>query len=382
MFIFSVLPAPAAPIARCGKRVLAYYPDWVSDYKSDKIPYSLLSHICHAFMIPGIDGSISGPTLEPALITNAHANNVKVLVSVGGATVDTSIFSSLMSDSDDRGQLIDNLYNFCAINGYDGVDIDWEYPANNTDMVNLNYFMEELREKFDESPDPAPSWEIAMAVNGSEWSGKYYDYNTLNNYVDFYNLMTYDMHGPWSNHSGHNSPVYTGNDPYDSLSCESYMDYMLVTKGVPAGKINMGIPFYGYLFTTVENLFDSCGGSCPATQSAYKDIIPLIGNGWTYNWDATSLVPYLTYDPGVRIIVYDNASSISKKVNYALATRNAGGVFMWEITQDYTAGTQPLMDAMYNAVDSYCDNLKPKMPWLFLLLSNNDQITAFPDHYR
>jgi GH18 family chitinase len=356
------------------KRILAYYPDWVAEYKADKIPYRQLSHICHAFMIPDMDGNVSGPTDEPALITNAQYHNVKVLVALGGASVDGSVFSTLMADPTARQRLVNNLYNFCTTNDYDGVDLDWENPGpeSEDDKENLKDFVQELRQKFD------TSLEISIAVIGKHWSGQYYNYNELNEYVNFYNLMTYDMHCNESNRSGHNSPIYTGNDPEpkEGLSCEAYMDYMIVKRGIPSGKINMGIPFYGHEFTSVENLFDSCIGGCPATPRAYKDIIPLIGNGWTYNWDAASLVPYLTYDSGLGIISYDNASSISEKVDYALKTRNAGGVFTWEITQDYTGGNQPLMDAMYNAV------LPPKaMPWLLLLLGEDTADQTFLDHF-
>ncbi len=204
-------------------RLLAYYPDWVSTYKYDKIPYSKLTHICHAFMEPDANGNISGPNVESGLITNAHANGVKVLVSVGGAAVPSSTFSTLMNNPTARNNLINNIYNFCATYGYDGADIDWEYPQNSTDQSNLNTFISALRNKFNTSPQPAPSWLITMAVPGGSWGCQYIDFSYLNAYVDFYNVMTYDMHGSWSNHSGHNSAIYRGSDPCTSANCESYI---------------------------------------------------------------------------------------------------------------------------------------------------------------
>jgi len=305
-------------------------------------------------MEPDTNGNVSGPAVESGLITNAHSNGVKVLVSVGGAAVPSSTFSTIMNNPTARNNLINNIYNFCATYGYDGADIDWEYPQNSTDRTNLNTFITDLRAKFNSSPQPAPTWLITMAVPGGSWGCQYIDFSYLNSYVDFYNVMTYDMHGSWSDHSGHNSAIYRGSDPCTSANCEAYMNYIINTRGVPSQKVNMGMPFYGYEFTTTENLYDSCGGNCPANYTAYSTIASLVGNGWTYYWDSASLVPYLRKDSGAGVMSYDNPASIEQKVYYALITRSAGGVFMWEITQDYISGTQPLMNAMYNAYINVC----------------------------
>lgn len=343
--------AMAAPSCN-GKRILAYYPDWQS-YKQDKIPYSKLTHICHAFTEPNTSGVLNGPTIETNLITNAHANGVKVLISVGGAAVPASTFSTLMNNTTARNNLVNNLYNFCATYNYDGVDMDWEYPGNTTDEGNYNTFMAALRNRFNTSPSPAPTWLITSAIPGG-YGIDYFDFPTLNNYVDFWNVMTYDMHGGWSGHAGHNSSINRGSDPDAGLNCVSYINN-IIAAGIPAAKINLGVPFYGYNFPTAEDLNGGCSGGCGgAYQMAYSDIAPLIGNGWTYYNDAASQVPYLRNNAGAGFISYDDPASIAAKVDYAMSTRGLGGVFMWEITQDYTAGNQPLMDSMYNRFMTYC----------------------------
>ena len=342
------------------RRFLAYYPYWVSTYRADKIPYNRLTHICHAFVQPQANGSLFAPSgyLEPALITNAHAAGVKVLVSIGGADeVARQNFVTIAASASLRTAFANAVEAFCRTYGYDGADIDWEFPQNATERTNQNLLIQAVRDKFNSSPAPAPSWEITMAISPGNWYGQWNDYSYLNNVVNFYNLMTYDYHGEWSSHSGHNSPLYRGTDPLDGENIDWSHNYMTVTRGVPASKMNLGVPFYGYRFPNSETLYD--GFVSGATQMNYNTITPLIGSGWTYNWDSGSYVPYLTYNSGAGLICYDNPSSVSEKVNYALNLKGYGGIFMWEITADYSAGSQPLFDAMWNSYASFCGLTTP-----------------------
>ncbi len=366
---FSPTPSGTFDIKTCGIRLVAYYVDWDVNYRADKIPYDKLTHINHAFIWPNADGSLGyGPSyLEPQLITSAHNKGVKVLPSIA-----TGAFSSVVADAGLRSTLINNIESFIRTNGYDGIDIDWEGPQNATDRENLNLFIQGLRQKFNTSPAPAPSWFITMAVGGTDYYGQWYDYATLNNYIDFYNLMTYDMHGAWNSYAAHNAPLFRGSNPYDSLTCETEVNYLVQTRGIPANMINMGMPFYGLNFTNASDLYAFCNGSCTVQTPMFYEIYPLIGNGWTYNWDSGSLVPYLIKDNGDGVISYDNEISISGKVNYALSTRNLGGVFMWHLSGDYISGNQPLFNAMYEACRNECLGVTPTFtstatfaPWQF-----------------
>lgn len=334
------------------KRLLAYYAYWNDNYRAAQIPYAKLTHIAHAFLIPEADGSLTAPDgyLEPVLIANAHAAGVRVLASVGGAS-DSGNFSSIAATESLRAAFANHVQEFVRANGYDGVDIDWEFTANATDRANLNLLIQALREKFDASPAPAPSWLITMAVSPGDYYGQWNDYATLNHFVDFYNLMTYDFHGSWFKHSGHNAPLLRGNDPRAHGSVADGLTYMLDERAVPAAQINVGVPFYGYNFYHSEKLYDRCNRDCSTTYMGYNEIAPLIGNGWTRYWDGASKVPYLRKDSGAGMLTFDNARSIKKKVNYALDTRGVGGVFLWELSQDVMPHRkQPLLHALYKAV--------------------------------
>lgn len=332
------------------KRLLAYYAYWNDNYRAAQIPYSKLTHIAHAFLAPGADGSLKVPDryLEPAHVSNAHAAGVKVLASVGGAD-DSANFPVIAASPSLRTTFADNVEQFLRANEYDGVDIDYEFPQSSADRANLNLMIQVLRDKFNASPAPAPSWLITMAVSADDYYGQWNDYATLDGLVDFYNVMTYDFHGSWSDHSGHNSPLYRGNDPQPDGSVADALDYMLNDRHVPAAQMNVGVPFYGYNFVYSEKLYDNCHGDCSTKQFDYRKIPAKIGHGWTYYWDSASQVPYLRKDKGTGVLTFDNPRSIRKKVNYALHTRGVGGVFLWELSEDYSNQQQPLLNALYNA---------------------------------
>ncbi|MCE5300424.1 MAG: glycoside hydrolase family 18 protein [Spirochaetia bacterium] len=356
--------ATITPTTQMCKRLLAYYPYWEPGYKQDKLPYNKLTHICHAFVQPQANGSLVAPSgfMEPGLLTGAHANGVRVLVSIGGADETArQNFVTIAASEALRSAFADAVEAFCRTNGYDGVDLDWEFPQNATQRSNQNLLVQAVRTKFNSSASPAPSWEISMAVSPGNWYGQWNDYTVLNSYISFYNLMNYDYHGSWSDHSGHNAPLYQGTDPYTGENVDWSSSYMTVTRGVPASMINMGLAFYGYRFPNSEALYDNCGGSCaPGTSQVNYRVIPaLIGAGWTYNYDAASHVPYLTYDSGTGIITYDNPASIAEKTGYALSSKGFGGVFMWEITGDYSSGSQPLMDSLFTAYSAFCSAATP-----------------------
>jgi GH18 family chitinase len=288
--------------------------------------------------------------LEPALITNAHANGVKVLASIGGqSATSTKGFVAISASPSLRKTFANNIYNFLLANGYDGVDFDWEFPSNATEKANQNLLIQEVRNKFNSSPSPAPSWEISMAVSPGDSWGQWNDYTTLNNYVNFYNIMFYAYSGSWSSIASHNTPLYQGSSAYAEKNIAWGLKYATSTRGIPPEKINFGLHFAGQQFPTAKTLYETIPKD--AFGLLYKQIAPLVGAGWTERYDAGSQVPYLTKDTGVGIISYDNPASIATKVNYALD--NSGGVFVWHMSADYYAGTQPLFNSLRSAYDAW-----------------------------
>ena len=223
LFLALALLAPQAlSSAACPRISMAYYTSWSKwTYPSSAIPYSKLTHICHAFLQENADGSLTIPAdlLDANLITQAHANGVKVLISVGGASW-SGAFPALAASAAARANFANQIEAFCRTYGYDGVDVDWEFPDDGTKSGNFDLLMQDLRNKFNSSAAPAPSWLITSAVSADLYYAGFLHLNTLKNSMSFFNIMSYDYHGPWSNHSGHNAALYPSSMEWGGAHCQ------------------------------------------------------------------------------------------------------------------------------------------------------------------
>lgn len=360
------------------KRVLAYYAGWSSGtYGAAQVPYTKLTHICYAFITPNSDGSLNtsglyNTTDGASLISNAHAKGVKVLISVGGASVSASTFSTLVASSTARANFVTQVYNFCTTYGFDGVDIDWEFPQSSADRANYDLLLQALRTQM-----PSPTYLISAAVSPTSYYAGFLDLGTMKNYMDFFNIMTYDYHGSWTNHSGHVAPLYeaSGEAPFnhpDADGSDGVAYYE--SQSVPASQINYGLAFYGYSFNT-SDIYQSCGGNCSTSTYTYATIASSFLPTWTYRWDNSADSPYLLN--GTSTISYDDPRSIAIKANWALTNANLGGVFMWSLNDDYIGpGNQPLLDQMVAAA-ALCGSATPT-PYYTTTPFPTDTLTITP----
>jgi len=337
------------------KRLLGYYAEWSKyndpPYSANQIPYHKLTHIAHAFLRldAKADGTLELPAgmIEPALISKAHAAGVKVLVSIGGGNgTQGPRFNRMVAVEAYRRAFSRNVHAFLKKYGYDGVDIDWEVP-NAEDRKHCTALMQELRHEL-----PAPQWLITMATpSDPRVRGLGFDIPALAPLVNFMNVMTYDVHGTWSDHSGHNSPlIQNPNDPGQEGSLKTSMDLYEKGYGVPPDKLNIGTGFYGYEFNGTSALWQDCS-RCAITSRNYGTYIkPRIDQrGWNSYFDNVAKAPYLLNVNVPAFITFDDAASTGRKTRYVLKKRGFGGVFMWEISEDYDGQSQDLVSAMYRA---------------------------------
>jgi len=335
------------------KRLLGYYTSWskynAPPYSSAQIPYFKLTHIAHAFVLltAAADGSLQIPSgmLEPALISRAHKAGVKVLVSIGGGDgIQGPRFNQMASSESSRQNFVANVLNLVTKAGYDGVDIDWEVP-DAVDANDCTTLMQELRNGM-----PSP-WLISMAVTADPQNyGQGFNIPALAPIVDFFNVMTYDFYGPWSGATGLVSPLLQDpGDPEQVGSVKTSMDLYQNQFGVPLSKLNIGTPFYGYEWDGVDTNWTSCA-SCASSSQSYGTYIQQRINQrrWAFGYDKAALAPYLTNATLPGFITYDGVTSTGRKVGY-VKTRGFGGVFMWELSQDYDGKSQDLLNAMYQA---------------------------------
>ncbi|MDZ7314739.1 MAG: glycosyl hydrolase family 18 protein [candidate division KSB1 bacterium] len=349
--------------------VIGYYPSWNrASFPASAVDFGRLTHLMHAFAWPQSDGSLAyyPQLLDPELNARAHAAGKVILLSLGGWG-NSAGFSPVAADSALRRRFVDELCAFILEHQYDGVDIDWEFPASAADRANMVILVKELREKFNQLARPQKLW-ITMAVSAGDYYGQWFDYKRLLPYVDFFGCMTYDFHGPWTNHAGHNSPLFPSGGDIDG-SVSSGVAY-LKSRGLPNEKIVIGVPFYGREFNASRLYGPSTGGDI---TYPYSQIVKFLAAGWLYHWDSVAQVPYLTNPDATRLITFDDTASVRLKAEYALKQKLAG-VMIWALGQDYLNGRQPLLGALTAPILSATVAAAPS--------SNRFDLTIFPNPFN
>jgi len=168
------------------------------------------------------------------------------------------------------------------------------------------------------------------------------DYEILQNYVDWFSMMGYDFHGGWTSHAGHNAPLYPSPPGDPEGACDTGINYLLTTRGIPQNKLNLGVPFYGREFMATDINGPSTGGD---TFHYFDAIGDSLTNGWEYHWDDLAQVPYAQNAAHTKLITFDDTTSLSIKAQYVL-DRQLGGVMIWALGQDGIGNNQPLLTAL------------------------------------
>ena len=337
------------------QRVVGYYPQWVqSSLPISSIDFSVVTHVNHAFAWPDEDANIQSYS-NMFNVSNAqtiHSQGAKFLLSLGGWGNDVG-FESVVSSPSLRNDFINNLIDICDNYGYDGVDLDWEHPNSTQNRQYLNLLVAEMDSMFNDFDSELL---ITMAVPISNWSGQWYDFNFLKSHIDFFNAMTYDIHGGWSAHAGHNSPLFQSPPGDSDGSCSTGIGYLATTRGIPREKLNLGVPFWGKKYSTYD-INQSFSGT--VEDMWYHEIVPLIDNGWSYHWDSNAFCPYLIKDDASKIITFDNPESIGFKCEYA-KTQNLGGVMIWALGYDIVNGGQELIQSIgENYLENDSEHINP-----------------------
>jgi chitinase len=335
------------------KRLIGDYGYWsrtqTPPYSSDQIPFNKVTHINHAGVSFDANGNLIIPSgfIEKALLTKAHNHGVKVLLLLGGD------FTGMETTTGGLAALQQNLQAFIQEYGYDGVDIDWEYPSSPQDTAFFHALMLGLR-----SILPTPQYLISADV--APWGGTGYDFPDTKFIVDWFNIMTYDCAGPWTDSAQLNSAIFPDpNDP-ESYNCEpggSVKEAIDIYEGlgIAPAMMNIGTPFYGYIYHKANALWGFCPNQDCSNSVDYENYGTFFKQrinamGWRTYYDPYSLVPYmLKADGSEGFITYDDSASTFYRVWYTDWARGLGGTFIWEIDADYDGTTQDLLEAAFNA---------------------------------
>ena len=290
---------------------------YVQDYRDPQtIDYAELTHIIFSFAHPTKDGHLllNGESALNNLrttVTNAHNQDKKVLLAIGGwfhinGGESYDYFKEAISDPISRKQLVQELVNIADRENLDGIDIDFEHPRSNLDAQNLTFFTKELKYLLHQK-----NKELSIAVNakvhsvaGTEITNVVYE-PSMFQYVDHVNIMAYD--GQWDGgyHAANLSPYhYTEN-------IVNYWTSLFDTHQISREKLVLGVPFYAQPEDPKRK------------QISYNTIIE---NNPIHAESDTVFLNGITY-------YYNGEETIKKKTKLAL-DHGLGGMMMWELGHD------------------------------------------------
>ncbi len=466
------------------RRIIGYFTSWrtgkngAPSYLAKDIPWAKLTHINYAFAHVDAQHRVSvgdvsdplnaatgltwpdvpGAEMDASLPYKGHFNllnkfkkqypHVKTLISVGGWAETGGYFDSAGKRVASGGFYTmttnaDNSVNTAGINafansavafirqyGFDGVDIDYEYPTSMKDAGNPDDFvianarraglmrsyvvlMKTLREKLDAAgAADNRHYLLTIAAPSSGYLVRGMENFQVTEYLDYVNIMSYDLHGAWNQFVGHNAALFdTGEDAelkawsYYTASQYARIGYLntdwtyhYFRGALPAGRINIGVPYYtrGWrnvsggnngLWGTAQlpdqsqcppgtggSTVSKCGSGAIGIDNIWHDLDsngaemgagsnPMwhaknlqdgragsyisqyglnpvsdpddrLSGSYTRHYDSVAVAPWL-WNAGKKVFLStEDEQSIRAKADY-IADRGIGGVMFWELAGDY-----------------------------------------------
>ena len=318
--------------------------------------FRLYTHLCHAFVVADGDGKIRTERSVPSreLTGQAHQAGVKVLLSLGGWGWDKQ-FASIVSHPEAEDRYVKGVLDLVDGYDYDGIDLDWEYPDTQEEVVGFERLARRFRKGLDAiGVKKSRPMVLTMAASANPGTLKWLDKDFLLETMDWLNVMTYDFAGNWSSVAGHNSPLFASSKPGASRrSTEATMRYLRQERGLPAHKLAVGIPLYGKGFGVKEPYAPTQGApKVRIPQGNYSNLHKLLHEqGWTRQWDDETKNPWLLSPDRSMVIGYDDAESVALKTEWAMK-QGFRGVFFWQVAGDRLPdGTNPLQEAAHQKWD-------------------------------
>ena len=296
-------------------KVVGYAPNWYGTGYLDRIDYSQVTHLIYAFAIPTADGEIrplNDGGFMTALVKKARENDVKVCIAIGGWSYKGEPLESTFAaatDTDAKCRTLANaMLKVVDDYGLDGIDVDWEYPRANTSRQ-YETLIKYLREGLDQRGEGKILTSAVTGFMAADYS------STALGCLNWVNVMAYD------GNSG------SGHSPYQ-YAVDSVNAWKKV--GLPKEKIMLGVPFYAR-----------------PNWTSYKDLVAADKNNAAK--DKTDYKGATAY--------YNGVETIGRKTEFALD--NAGGVMIWEMSQDYAADKElSLLNKIYETVQNKLSETK------------------------
>lgn len=312
--------------------------------------------------------------------------DVNIMISIGGWSA-CGYFSEMAYTREGREGFIKSCLELMEEYPWiDGIDLDWEYPGGSNDgerlsegegdqgcpiwgtqkedAENFAALVKEMREAFDEKYGEGGKKITACASASTGWTLPNQDWVAAEPYLDYINIMTYDLAGDWDGATGHASGI---------SGVKGAMSYFM-GKNIPNSKLNIGSPMYGTGFMMGGQINpDRIVGAPIVTSTIYNDNLtveavqafeaeavsgydivledgkPVVGeywdnsedgtvSGWHFAYDTKAAGPYLYNDDENSeyykwYISYENPVSLQEKLDL-IEHYNLAGIIVWECSED------------------------------------------------
>lgn len=334
------------------KVVVAYVTSW-----SEVMPNpQYMTHINYAFghVNKTFNGIIVDNENRLTAITSLKKTHpsLKVLLSIGGWG--SGRFSEMAANEKNRRSFALSCQEVVHKFDLDGIDIDWEYPTRSAagissspaDTENYTLLMRDIRQAI------GTQYLLTLA---SVASAEYIDFKAILPYIDFVNIMSYDMGGKGKHHAA----LYPSDNSGWMTASQAVEAHLKA--GVPSSKLVMGMPFYGRGIKGYADFKD------------YRFIIQ--EKAYVQHWDSVAQVPYLADSLGRFIIGFDNPQSLAIKCQYIHQHKLLGGMY-WDYAGDNEAGDLQRM-VYQKLMNPSVISEKPACVWV--ITEGQGQHKAFSD---
>ncbi|CAO1394801.1 unnamed protein product [Diamesa hyperborea] len=349
---------------RCpkSKKIVCYLSGW-SNYRANRGTFSidqidpyLCTHIVYTFAGLDINGGMISLDIENDITRNKNYYKtislkeqnpcLKVLIAIGGWNEGSEKYSLLAETEESRNEFAEQAMRFMVYYGFDGLDIDWEYPTLRggikEDKENFVKLVLTLKRKFSKRN------KLVTAALGATTTYIRESYNLapLCKALDLIFIMSYDFHE--LNRTSINAPLSRENGQDSNTETIAENLNIFLEQGCEPEKLIMGIPTYGRTYTLkdpnenyVGAFVDGLGDAGPYTMSdgslGFNEICEQLSQG---NWTVKHLIKNASKVAfkGKQWISYDDPETVYQKTAFAME-RGLGGVMFWTMDTDDFRGS-------------------------------------------
>ncbi|KAK2993656.1 hypothetical protein RJ640_009471 [Escallonia rubra] len=328
----------------------AYWPSWVyHEFPPSAIKTTLFTHIYYAFLMPNVtykfDIIDSTALMLKNFTSTLHSSNppLKTLFSIGGANNGRELFSRMSSNSSSRKVFIDSTIEVAREFGFDGIDLDWEFPQTKEEMDNFGLLLHEWRAEVEKEAEATcrPPLLLSAATYFAvdffiDEVYRSYPVGSVSENLDWINAMCYDYHGSWdTSATGAQAALY---DPKSNVST-SYGLLSWIKAGFPRKKLIMGLPLYGRSWKLKDPMAHGVGapavglGPGELGVMTYSEVEKFNREtNVTVVYDSATISMYSV--SGTSWIGYDDVRSTTAKILFA-QTLGLRGYYFWTVNGDH-----------------------------------------------